>query len=207
MANGFSVPNMSATTTSTYPSVVAGGSIVVQTALVAELPPEVLLSPATLFAPLRNTLRDLDGQIRGQLELLQGRRDQINLATDALNQLRAALSDSREAGDGAAEADGDGLEITAQNRQEYIDLLESGGMTPSDARDMVNGWGDHANFEELGDAVNAVNDRISELNSENEYQMLQVNELMSKRSNLIQLVSKILGNMQETAQSIIQNMR
>lgn len=187
-------------------SFVAGGPIISQIAE-ADLPPEVLLSPEALFAHLRNNLRDIDGQIRNQLELLQGRRDKISAALEVLTGLRTDMSTARELGDGEKGSGGDGIAITEENRQAYIDQLTAAGLTPSDAEGTVTAWGDHASADDFKVAIDSVNDSVNEMNGENEYQMLQVNELMSKRSNLIQLVSKILGNMNETASSIIQNMR
>lgn len=206
MSNGFGVPNISATTAGASTPIVTGG-LIISEAMEVVLPPEVLLSPESLFAHLRSNLRDIDGQIRGQLELLQGRRDKIQAAIGVVNGLRADLSTAEGMGDDDKGDGGDGIVIDDGNRQQYIEQLVAGGMTQGDATEMVNGWGDHACVRELKNAVDAVNDCVSEMNGENEYQMLQVNELMSKRSNLIQLVSKILGNMNETAQSVIQNMR
>jgi hypothetical protein len=182
------------------------GGLVLDHAAEVELPPEVLLSPEMLFAHLRSSLRDLDGQIRGQLKLLEDNREAITRASETLTRLRGDQSNARNF-EGPERTANDGVAITDDNRQEYVDLLVSAGLTQGDAENMVSGWGDHANVENFQNAIDAVNDRVSELNSSNEYQMLQVNELMSKRSNLIQLVSKILGNMNETAQSVIQNMR
>lgn len=171
------------------------------------LPPEVLLSPESLFMHLRTNLRDMDRQIANQLQLLQGNRDQISKATEVLTRLRADMSESRNH---VRDEDGkgnDGIAITDDNRQEYVDMLVTAGLTQSDAEAMVSGWGDYACDDNFKEAIDAVNDQVSEMTSNNEYQMLQVNELMSKRSNLIQLISKIMGSMNETAQSVIQNIR
>lgn len=175
------------------------------------VPPEIALDAETMFAYLRTHMKNLDEQIRGELTDMDHRRARLTDATTALTDLRALQSEARTTHvDNDDQTSDDGIDLSGDGAQPFLDAMVKAGVSPDDARKIIDGWRngkDRATADDIQAAIDAVNDRVGALNSDNEYQMLHINELMSQRSQLVQMVSKMMSNMDETARAVIGNMR
>lgn len=175
------------------------------------------LSPEMLLAYMRGNLEGLDEQIAGALRDMNARRERTAQLTDILNQLREIKQEAANNGQEGEGVHNDGVRLNRQDEQgrwvksdanhEIRDLLAAAGLPEADIDRMVGSWGHHANMDEVETAVQRVSDEIGKLNNENEYETLRINDLMGKRSQMIQMVSKMMANMDETARAVIQNMR
>lgn len=169
--------------------------------------PPVGLSSEMLLVYLSGNLEGLDEQIRTLLNGLNTRRQKSGDLTQSLAALR---NEKNSAADNVRDKDGednDGIELNDGSRARLEAELVAAGFSEEAAESTVESWGGHASSSDIQGAIDTVTDRIGALNNENEYDTLKINDLMGKRSQLIQMVSKMMANMDDTAKAVIQNMR
>lgn len=172
------------------------------------LPPELAgLSSDMLLAYVRTNLTDLDKQVTDILHGLNGRREQTAALSQALTELRSLKSSAAGKHHDGEGDENDGYEFDAAARQQIEETLTTAGFTGDEASAMVEGFGGHASANDIQGVIDNVSDRIGDLNNQNEYDTMQVTDLLSKRSNLIQMVSKMMASMDEANRSVIQNIR
>ena len=174
------------------------------------------LSPEMLLAYLRGNLEGLDGQVRDALARMNDRRARTAELTDIANRIRGMKQEAANLSKEGKGQDNDGILLTVDKNGGQVQtpegdaihsMLVDAGMSEGAADQMMDRWGEHAHPDDLDAALTYVTDEIGKVNDENEYESLVLNDLISKRSQMIQMVSKMMGSMDETARAVIQNMR
>jgi hypothetical protein len=171
------------------------------------------LSPEALLHYMRSNLEGLDEQIAGALQDMNARREQTARMTQALNKLREfkQLDSVQKDRDGEQHRN-DGVRTSEDGREtgEHKDLeniLVEAGISAEEADRLVDGFGGRADENDVQSLIDRLSDDIGQLNNQNEYESLRINDLLSKRGQLVQMVSKMMASMQETANATIQNIR
>jgi hypothetical protein len=171
------------------------------------LPPELAsLSSEMLLAYVRTNLNELDRQVTDILHRLNGRREDTAKLSAALTALRSMKQEASSTNTGAdVQEENTGFSFNAERQAELRGILGNAGYTDDEIAVMVSDFGTHASGDDVQGVIDSLSDRVGELNNQNEYDTMQITDLLGKRSNLIQMVSKMMASMDESMRAVIQN--
>jgi hypothetical protein len=145
----------------------------------------------------------LEDQLKGQLDVLQGRNNDIS----KLNQLMTDLKARRASGDGDAWKDLGDSDAQANG---LYDRVKAEGLTMPSGDDEVNkpGTGKYDAKQKTIDVwVEQLKGKIDALNSSQQMDMLRMQSLTNKRNEAFDLMTNFVKKMADSRSSILGNMR
>jgi hypothetical protein len=147
----------------------------------------------------------LEGQLKTQMEGIQGRNDEIGKLNKLIGDLKAMRpggTDPQKWGNlGTTEANGDAM---------YKRLEEAGVNIPKEGDDRVDkpGTGTYdarqSTFDKWAEELKG---KIDGLNSSQQMDMLRMQSLTNKRNEAFDLMTNFIKKMQDSRSSILGNMR
>ncbi len=164
------------------------------------------VSPGSILSTARLRLEDIDQQIRTgltELEEKSAQAQRLNTQIAALNSIQSAINQK----DGRKEINGNHLVTWAGQEQPAYKVLEEveladllGSYVPDEGK-----FG-KLNLQALEKRVQALQQHLSRTNAGNELQMVDMQNQMQRRSEILQLATMMLRSVHESQLAIIRNL-
>ena len=160
------------------------------------------MSPEAVFAMLQKEITSIDDTLRSMTERIQ----ENNRRTRELNDLKVQLRKLR----GQEDPEIDTSKLTDEQIQTLIEIgaLPAGTTRTSGMVTLQGLGGDKkARNTKMDQYLQSLDDRISSINSGQDMMMIQFQDLMSRRSNRINMATNLLKKLADASDAIVGNIR
>ena len=147
----------------------------------------------SMLADFNQQLADISANMQDQLAQKQELRGELSVLQDINGQTTV---------NNPSTGDQDAVEISTSERDKLIELgMSSSGFTATGQ------GGYYVTKDNLSGAIETKQEKMAGLNANSELTMLQIQSLVDQRKNMLMLLSNMMASKNETASSIIRNMK
>ncbi len=169
------------------------------------------LSIDELILQCQQTMEKLDGQIRGKMSDQKERNDSLAALGKLSDLVSTCPTVPAGAGPDAAKVSNDLLAMKDANGASIDSKLDELARNHPELKDTIDAVRanvkDGLTAEEAKACGRAIDNASDSLRNDNETSMISLQSLVSKRSQALQMTSNLVNSMNESAKSVVQNIR